>query len=298
VLLLISLNSGSIASLSRLGYVQSLAARGLDFFVRVQGLAIVSGIELGLGITAASLATLRPLLRRGVQLIGTYRSKSTSRSRPTKSDLEQAYKTDGGVSSLVAKGKHLDTGATTLTANSTAHNNLNFLLSATNMVNSFDEKDDMFLQPTAKAIVPLSTIHTENHFCRERIHNDDHFSPAPVHTDNHFPHKPIHTYNRFFPKTESPSTRLIPQIQMPQEAQNNPDPNRSSEQFRTSWWHSRSRARKCKRDSTEFDTEFNNSQLETQDSPKRRTSDKLLPQPAEPTLEAGFRKWVIRKDAT
>jgi hypothetical protein len=73
-------NSGSIASIIRLPYVKGLAASGPDFWVKTQPLSIVSAIELGLGIIAASLATFRPLLRKAVEIFHSYRSRSNSKS--------------------------------------------------------------------------------------------------------------------------------------------------------------------------------------------------------------------------
>lgn len=55
--------AGSLASLVRLGYVNVLGVGSDQIFIKAPEYAIVSIIELGLGITAASLATLRPLCR-------------------------------------------------------------------------------------------------------------------------------------------------------------------------------------------------------------------------------------------
>lgn len=54
---------GSIASLIRLAYIQGLDSSSFRFFETAVSIADLSIIEPGLGITAASLATLRPLLR-------------------------------------------------------------------------------------------------------------------------------------------------------------------------------------------------------------------------------------------
>lgn len=54
---------GSVASLVRLRYVPGLAP-GENFFHNSTGATIWSTIEPGLGIAAASLATLRPLMQR------------------------------------------------------------------------------------------------------------------------------------------------------------------------------------------------------------------------------------------
>lgn len=54
---------GSIASLVRIGYIDGLDAGDDIFLIQAIDIAVVSNIEMGIGILAASLATLRPLLR-------------------------------------------------------------------------------------------------------------------------------------------------------------------------------------------------------------------------------------------
>src|ERR1700748_589836 len=104
--------SSSIASVARSAYIKTLALTSLDVFLKIQPIAIISGIEVGLGITAASLATLRPLLRKGVQILNSVRSRSMLKLGTTKPDVEQ--KGVAGASDPV----YLDTGGTTITANS------------------------------------------------------------------------------------------------------------------------------------------------------------------------------------
>ena len=52
---------GSIASIVRLAYINSIVVPSGDFFVKTGKLAIWSTVEPGVGITVASVATLRPL---------------------------------------------------------------------------------------------------------------------------------------------------------------------------------------------------------------------------------------------
>ncbi|KEQ60459.1 uncharacterized protein M437DRAFT_19625, partial [Aureobasidium melanogenum CBS 110374] len=57
---------GSVASIVRLYYIKDIhprASSATEFFSKAATIAIVSIIELGLGITAACLATLRPLFK-------------------------------------------------------------------------------------------------------------------------------------------------------------------------------------------------------------------------------------------
>ncbi|KAF2429293.1 hypothetical protein EJ08DRAFT_572017, partial [Tothia fuscella] len=54
---------GSIASIVRITHIASITTTTGDFFDHVARLAIWSIIELGMGITVASLATLRPLFK-------------------------------------------------------------------------------------------------------------------------------------------------------------------------------------------------------------------------------------------
>lgn len=57
---------GSVASFVRLGYIDDLGVEISYLFAKVTPLYIVSIIEIGLGITSASLATLRPLFSQCV----------------------------------------------------------------------------------------------------------------------------------------------------------------------------------------------------------------------------------------
>lgn len=71
--------AGSVVSVVRLPYIEGLAM-GPDFFVNVIDTTIWSVIEPGLGITAACLATLRPLFRCMTE--GTKAARSRSGSNP------------------------------------------------------------------------------------------------------------------------------------------------------------------------------------------------------------------------
>jgi hypothetical protein len=55
--------SGFMSSCARIHWIPALAATSFNWYGNIEILAIWSAIEPGMGITAASLATLRPLLR-------------------------------------------------------------------------------------------------------------------------------------------------------------------------------------------------------------------------------------------
>jgi hypothetical protein len=122
-------------------YITVLSSTNFDFWTQVQPLAFWSAIEPGLGITAASLATLRPLLRKTIELVKSftlaYRSRTTIMSDPSTSGAQQF------------QPKILDTHSTALNASSVPGQN--FLLSATNPIISLqphDEKNYTFLLST------------------------------------------------------------------------------------------------------------------------------------------------------
>lgn len=71
---------GGIASIVRVTYIKALTNPGLDFLCKMLSLALWSALEPGLGIIAASLATLRPLLRTISKTFETWKSIETNRS--------------------------------------------------------------------------------------------------------------------------------------------------------------------------------------------------------------------------
>jgi len=71
---------GGVASIVRVTYIKALTNPGLDFLCKMLSLALWSAIEPGLGIIAASLATLRPLLRTISRSFDTWRSTIGNRS--------------------------------------------------------------------------------------------------------------------------------------------------------------------------------------------------------------------------
>jgi hypothetical protein len=91
---------GSVASVVRLFYINALHSGDQDattFFSNAASIAIVSTIEPGLGITAACLATLRPLFRT---LLDRTRSQLSSGSEKNKlSSAERGIHSRGGVNS-------------------------------------------------------------------------------------------------------------------------------------------------------------------------------------------------------
>lgn len=96
---------GSVASVVRIAYIGDLGAATNDFYYKAVGIAMASTIEMGLGIVAGSLATLRPLLRSLLarteasrRLIGRRRNRGGSRERSWPSPvLAEITELDQGV---------------------------------------------------------------------------------------------------------------------------------------------------------------------------------------------------------
>ncbi|CAD0082697.1 unnamed protein product, partial [Aureobasidium vineae] len=107
---------GSICSIVRLAYVDVIGVLLEDLLVSAPNYAIVSIIELGLGITAACLATLRPLFAAWFDKART--NMSSSRSRNTKSTPIGLGNNKGISGSYVTSGHnlgHKDDGVVTVT---------------------------------------------------------------------------------------------------------------------------------------------------------------------------------------
>ena len=129
---------GSIASIVRIAFTAGLIDRSPKFWIKIQPLSIVVTIELGLGIIAASLATMRPLLRKFLQVVRTYKSKisySISWSRSTRGENSQTDHIKHPKGSGMKPYWH-ETGDT-FTSNTTDRNDQNFLLTATNVQSNF-----------------------------------------------------------------------------------------------------------------------------------------------------------------
>lgn len=62
------INSGSTATIIRLPYTKSLEGYKGDFLYRTTDFAIWSTVEVGLGIAAGSIATLRPLMKQALEI--------------------------------------------------------------------------------------------------------------------------------------------------------------------------------------------------------------------------------------
>jgi hypothetical protein len=62
------MNSGSTATIIRLPYTTSIKGYKGDFLYRTTDFAIWSTVEVGLGITAGSMATLRPLMKQALEI--------------------------------------------------------------------------------------------------------------------------------------------------------------------------------------------------------------------------------------
>jgi hypothetical protein len=115
---------GSICSIVRLAYVDVIGVPLQDLLVSAPNFAIVSIIELGLGVTAACLATLRPLFAFWFDKARTGISSSRSGNRSGKSKTgpsrQTGFDASKGISgSYVSSGHHLghnkDEGVVTVT---------------------------------------------------------------------------------------------------------------------------------------------------------------------------------------
>ncbi|KEQ78279.1 hypothetical protein M436DRAFT_18997, partial [Aureobasidium namibiae CBS 147.97] len=74
---------GSVASIVRLYYIKDIhpgASSATEFFSKASTIAIASIIEIGLGVTAACLATLRPLFKSLLDHTGSY-SRDNSKNK-------------------------------------------------------------------------------------------------------------------------------------------------------------------------------------------------------------------------
>ncbi|KAF1352004.1 hypothetical protein BDV97DRAFT_137031 [Delphinella strobiligena] len=93
--------AGSITSLARLAYIHVLGEGYHNFYTKAPPLAITSIIELGFGITAASMATLRPLLARcmnaATNIMSTSRGKTSRRDTATPTPTPTHLSTDHGI---------------------------------------------------------------------------------------------------------------------------------------------------------------------------------------------------------
>lgn len=84
--------AGSIASMVRLAYVHVLGVRYDMLFMKAPDYAIASIIELGFGITAASLATLRPLFSKFLdKASGVLSSSRNKRTKESKGGMASEY---------------------------------------------------------------------------------------------------------------------------------------------------------------------------------------------------------------
>lgn len=80
------MTSGCIGSVIRLFYIKSaFGLTDLNSYGRILKFTIWSTVEIGLGIVAGSLATLRPLLRRFIDM-----SKHSSAQDASSTDVEEA----------------------------------------------------------------------------------------------------------------------------------------------------------------------------------------------------------------
>lgn len=91
---------GSTATIVRLPYIgsleQSFEGSNGDFLYSTVGVAIWTTVEVGVGISAASLATLRPLIRMAFEKLGIGSSGNTNKQEPlsSKNRWSSRYKPD------------------------------------------------------------------------------------------------------------------------------------------------------------------------------------------------------------
>lgn len=108
--------SGSVCSIVRLAYVDVIGVRLQDLLVSAPDYGITSIVELGLGITAACLATLRPLFAFWFDKART--NFSSSRSRTPRSTPMALSGSKGVSGSYVTSGHNMgpkDDGFVTVT---------------------------------------------------------------------------------------------------------------------------------------------------------------------------------------
>jgi hypothetical protein len=99
LIMLTVLCRGSIASIVRFRYIPALVESSNNFFGHILGLAIWSCVELGLGVIAGSLATLRPLVRQFLRFsplsrYGGSRSGSSFPSNHSRFNRKKQFNTD------------------------------------------------------------------------------------------------------------------------------------------------------------------------------------------------------------
>lgn len=100
---------GSVASVVRLYYIKDIhpgAASATEFFSKASTIAIASIIEIGLGVTAACLATLRPLFKS--LLDHTRNNYSRDISKDKSSAPESGLPSHTGGSSAVQSSRNRD----------------------------------------------------------------------------------------------------------------------------------------------------------------------------------------------
>jgi len=87
---------GCVASMIRLRYVQYLGDPGYTFYATSTPVMVWSAIEAGLGITAASLATLRPLVQRFLNIARAPQSLRALRNSSYSSQRKSPHKSTPG----------------------------------------------------------------------------------------------------------------------------------------------------------------------------------------------------------
>lgn len=307
---------GGIASLVRMKYINALAFTGVSFGPEFTGLAIWSTIEPGLGITAACMATLRPLLRKvrgfGSQTmsrtVGSHTSKS--KSRTTSSGLNSGKATD---SSGSRPGQD---GSTTLTSNNdSSHNNssrpgnlrLPFkFFSKTQKPNSPSEsppevknekEGNVVVRTVNNPTLPLSTRHTEDDMDLPPYEAHVHEWPTAMREATAMP----------ILRTSFPHALDVNSHFHPAEATSDVHAPEAEVNSHTRWWDRSNASESNGRwplstyvetipETEDYtpSTNYNNTRANQRNNLSYGPGEAHATDPTE--MESGFRKWVIRRE--
>jgi hypothetical protein len=254
-----------------------LADSTISFLLNLQITGIVASVELGLGITAASLATLRPLLVRIVEIVrqkSYYGRTSSNRGNSRIMNMNSAYTTDG----------------TRVGTDTEKTNDVNFFLSATRRV---------------------STRRTKPKVNRDSVQKSQTYTVPPI-----APHEPLPDFTEPINETQPPPYKPSrfpffqhrqpspqPSHQIPkQEPEQSQHPLQEEEQIEShNWWGSRVRSIRNSIGSftpapsnfgTTHGSIMNDSEMITTDSGTTAADVERAP------LETGFRRWVIERPTT
>jgi hypothetical protein len=257
-----------------LGYTRNLADDTISLWIKMQALAVVAAVELGLGITAASLVTLSPL---AIKIIQFFR-----RNKPSDGHAPLA-----NLSSNLLNMNSADIGGTTLNTDKEKNSNdVNFLLSATrpgqrriynsDLEQSTTQDMESFTLPPIGRTEPLKSVYISTEGMNAVP------SPQPNHNLSHRPLQPSQR------GLDEPGQEISKSQQVTQS--------------QGGWWQNR--VRSVRNSISSFTTHQSNTaarqeSLNVEDTfvpPVPTIEDHHMPESIErQPLEAGFRRWVIDK---